>query len=148
MAVRDASKVISTYHHEGLQLVHRRVALSVADLTAGNQVLLYKFPDTGAFPVLGNLKVYIEDDLDTGATLVWSMGIGDSDGVVDTVLISGSIIGRAAGPTVDEMDANILLPLVDVGGKYLIWNTTGSGTTAGDIELAFMYASNVIKQSN
>lgn len=148
MAVRDStSGILTTYHHEGLQLVRLRKRLSTTDLTAGNQVLLYKFPDVAYMKAdPGDLRVFFEDDLDTGATLQWDLGIGDSDGVIDTLMISNATTGRAAND-VDSLDSTARAAF-DLSGKYLIWNTDASGTTAGDVEFAFAYATNAILQSN
>lgn len=151
MAVRDStSGILTTYHHEGLQLVRLRKNLSTADVTAGNQTLLYKFPDVAymrASP--GELRVFVEDEIDTNATptLSWDLGLGDSDGVIDTLMISNSIAGRNAAE-VDELDST-LRAWFDLSGKYLVINIDANATPAGgQIELAFAYATNAILQSN
>lgn len=111
--------------------------------SADEQVLLYQFP-TNPFENETWLRDCIlgVDDLDGGAGLVFDVGLGDEDGVIDTPLVTGSTAGQAGGTVVvlDYAD----LP-VDVSGLYLILDvTTASATpTAGAVEVFGSFAGGV-----
>jgi hypothetical protein len=93
------------------------------------QVLLYKFPDDGdCFLLRGEVGDFIVDfdDMDSATSLVVTIGVGDSDGVVDTSLIAGSTAGQTGA--VDLLDSGGAIPL-DVTGKYLIFDVTAAAGT-------------------
>lgn len=111
--------------------------------SSDEQVLLYQFATNpfGNESWLENCILTV-DDLDGGVTLVFDVGIGDEDGVVDTVLVSGSTAGQAGGTVVviDYAD----FP-VDVSGKFLILDVTTAAATpaAGDVEVFGGFAGGV-----
>lgn len=127
---------------KGLDWLHFSVNVPTTAIdSADEQILLYKFPDDGdcwffrggstttTTPIIGADFAITLTDLDNGGTdLVWDLGFGDVDGVIDSgSLISGSIIGQAAGT--DHLDA-ANQPL-DVSGLYMIFDvTTAAGTPA------------------
>lgn len=128
----------------GLTPLHVTVTVPTEALdSTDEQVLLYQFA-TNPF---GNEcwlehMIFNVDDLDGGATLVYDVGIGGEDGVIDTTLVSGSTTGQAGGTEViiDYAD----LP-VDVSGQFLILDvTTAAGTPqAGDVEVFGAFAGGV-----
>ena len=88
-------------------------------------------------------KYYVPDEEDEEDSILtsmtyssrdWDIGIGDSDGVIDTALIANSTIGQSSSGT-DYLDA-FAAPL-DVSGKYLIFDVTTSATSAvaGTVEV-------------
>lgn len=104
------------------------------------QILLYKFPDDGdcwlfrggsnttTAPVKGADFFAHVTTLDATTTVVWDLGIGDVDGVIDTALFTGATIGQGATGTDWITVADVPL---DVSGKYLIMDvTTAAGTAA------------------
>lgn len=117
---------------------------------ADDSVLLYQFansPFGGKVWLTGATLVL--DDLDSSATpaLAADIGIGDSDGVVDTALVSGDTTGQAGG-TVVAQDPGADAP-VDVSGKFLIFDvTTAAGTAqAGDIDVWVTLANGVLSKT-
>ena len=140
---RNAAGGAAPRDFHGIDWLHFKFNIPTTALdSADEQILMYKFPDDGdcwlfrggnsldtddGVPAIGSDFSIALTDLDDATSLVWNMGIGDVDGVVDTLLITGSTVGQAAG--VDYLDA-IAEPL-DVTGKYLIFDvTTGAGTPA------------------
>lgn len=111
--------------------------------SADEQVLLYQFATNpfGNECWLENCILSVED-LDGGAGLVFDVGLGDEDGVIDTVLVTGSTAGQAGGTEVviDYAD----LP-VDVSGLFLILDVTTAAVTptAGDVEVFGGFAGGV-----
>lgn len=125
----------------GLTIEEITEALTTGDLDLNDTKLLYEFPAEAWLPWFG-LRIK-STDLDTGvAAVVLDFGIGDSDGVIDTTLISGSTIGQAGG--VDDTDATVA-PWVDVSGKYLIVKVTTAPATAaaGTLTIGLAYTSNL-----
>lgn len=130
-----------------------RVTVSVPTTaldSADEQVLLYQFansPFGGEVWLLGATLTL--DDLDSGATpsLSADIGIGDSDGVVDTALVSGDTTGQAGG-TVVAQDPGADVP-VDVSGKFLIYDVTAAANAAqaGDIEVFVTLANGVLSKT-
>lgn len=106
--------------------------------SADEQVLLLKFPDDGdCFLLRGGTGDFVigSDTLDSGALLTITYGVGDSDGVVDTALITGSTAARTGAD--DFLDSGSVGTPVDVTGKYLIADVTAaaSGAAAGGIRV-------------
>lgn len=115
----------------GLDMARIKVNIPAAARDSNDeQILLYKFPDDGdVFLVrgdVGDLKVAI-DTIDAGTSAVWDLGVGDSDGVLDTTLIANATAGQSTAGT-DALDA-AGFPL-DVSGKYLILDVTTAPKTA------------------
>jgi hypothetical protein len=131
----------------GIDWLHFSVNVPTTAIDSNDeQILLYKFPDDGdcwlfrggsnttTAPIKGaDFSISLTAMDPVGTALVWSLGLSDADGVLDTTLISGGTAGQAAGvdyiTTADE-------PL-DVSGKYLCWDvTTAAGTAvAGTITI-------------
>lgn len=116
--------------------------------SADEQVLLYPFPES-----LAGGEVWLErlilnvDDLDSGvAALVFDVGVGDSDGVLDTTLVTGSTAGQAGGVEVVVDDGDVP---TDVSGKFLILDVTTAAATAveGDVEVFGSFAVGVNSKS-
>lgn len=116
--------------------------------SADEQVLLYPFPES-----LAGGEVWLErlilnvDDLDSGvAALVFDVGVGDSDGVLDTTLVTGSTAGQAGGVEVVVDDGDVP---TDVSGKFLILDVTAAAATAaeGDVEVFGSFAVGVNSKS-
>jgi hypothetical protein len=140
--------------HQGMDHINIRVNVPTTALDSGDeQILLYKFPDDGdcwlfrggspaggtsnattVVPGAGADFFVKVSTIDSGTSSVWDIGIGDSDGVIDTALIANSTIGQSTSGT-DYLDA-FAAPL-DVSGKYLIFDVTTSATTAvaGTVEV-------------
>lgn len=130
MAIRTTSIAESQRErcHAGITPALHEVGVLTTDIdNADDAVVLYFFGEEEAW--LSRLGVEVAD-LDGGAGLVYNVGIGDSDGVVDTVLISGSTSGQAGGSDAATLDVP-----VDVTGKFLIFDTTTAAITpaAGDL---------------
>jgi hypothetical protein len=124
----------------GVDMARIKVKIPTTALDSNDeQVLLYKFPDDGdCFLVRGDvrdLRVNI-DTIDSGTSAVWDLGVGDSDGVIDTPLIANATAGQSTAGT-DSLDA--AGDLLDVSGKYLIFDVTTAASTAvsGDIAVDF-----------
>lgn len=115
--------------------------------SADEQVLLYPFPEA-----LSGGEVWLEqlllnvDALDGGVALVYDVGIGDADGVVDDVLVSGSTTGQAGGVDIVVDFADVP---VEVSGRFLILDVTAAaGTPAeGDVEAFGMFAVGINSRS-
>ena len=118
------------YWHHGLCPFHGKHKIGDADEVdeIGDAVVLVgPFPPEAKLPVfLTSCLRIILPNIDTATALVADFGIGDADGVIDTTLISGSTVGRAAG--VDDLDANTADGFIDIGDKYLIWSITTAPT--------------------
>lgn len=137
--------------NSGVIVDHVTVTVPTTALdSADEQVLVYQFANS---PLGGEVWltqcVLVSDDLDTNATptLVFDVGIGDSDGVLDTTLLSGSTAGQAGG-TVVPLDPSAEAP-VDVSGKFLIVDVTTAAATAaaGDIEVFVTLANGVLSKT-
>lgn len=152
MAVTYTSKLVTRTPQSvgGFDVIPFRVELpSDAFDTDDDSVLLLKFGPNTRLPVgpLGaNALTIYWDDLDTNATetLDLDIGIGDSDGTLDTTLInSGTAWEDAGGPDyVDAAVANGTIAnagMIDVSDKYLILHantkaaTPAAGTVAGTV---------------
>jgi len=135
----------------GIDYVNIQVNIPTTALDSGDeQILLYKFPDDGdvwlfrggsnttTAPVKGADFYAKISDVDGATGLVWDLGLGDSDGVIDTALFTGATVGRAAGTDYITTADNPL----DVSGKYLIMDVTTAATTAaaGTIEIGMKVA--------
>lgn len=127
----------------GSDFVYFQVNIPTAALdSADEQILLFKFPDDGDVFLqrgnVGDLHVAIST-IDSGTSATWDLGIGDSDGVIDTALIANATGGQTAAAT-DVLDA-VGAPL-DVSGKYLIFDVTTAAATAaaGTINVAMNVA--------
>lgn len=116
--------------------------------SADEQVLLYQVPESSFEGEVWLQQVVMNvDDLDGGAGLVFDVGLGDSDGVLDTTLVTGSTTGQAGGVEVVLDFAD--LP-VEAAGKYLIVDVTTAAVTpqAGDIEVFGEFAAGVLSRSD
>lgn len=134
----------------GFTPFHVTVTVPTEALDSGDeQVLLYPFPES-----LEGGEVWLErlisnvDDLDSSATpaLVYDVGVGDSDGVVDTSFVTGSTTGQAGGAEVIVDDGDVP---TDVSGKFLILDVTTAAATAaeGDFEVFGSFAVGVNSKS-
>lgn len=116
----------------GMDYLHFQVNVPTAAIdSADEQILLIKFPDDGDVFLLRDAltDLYIvPSDMDTNGSplITFTLGIGDSDGVVDTALITDSQAARTGAA--DNLDA-VGAPL-DVSGKYLIFDVTAAAATA------------------
>lgn len=131
MAVFKAENIRKTSRVQGglLNPVHNEVAISTEALDSGDeQVLLLQF-DSRATEFLTSCLLEVPD-LDSGTpALVFDVGLGDEDGVIDTSLVSGSTAGQAGGVVV-VVDPSADMP-VDATGEFLILDvTTAAGTAA------------------
>ena len=118
-------------------LEHIQLQLTAAEAGATGTFRVKDFPNySSLLSGTGDLQVAVSD-IDSATALVWDLGIGDSDEVIDTTIISGSTVGRSAG--VDENDA--AAAPIDVSEKSLIFEiTTGAGTgVAGTVDLYFRH---------
>ncbi len=124
----------------GVDFHYFSVNLPTAALdSADEQILLWKFPDDsdcwlfragstldsddGVLQLGSHFSIAVTD-VDGGSSFVWSLGLSDVDGVLDTTIISGSTVGQAAG--IDYLDAPAE-PL-DCTGKYLCMDVTAAAT--------------------
>lgn len=139
--VNSTTSDFPTYHHFGAVPIDKTVAVATTSIDeAGDDVLLFKFPENAFLPGSWLSVQVTASDMDTNGTptLVMDFGIGDSDGVIDTVLINDSAIGQAGG--LDFTDATAA-DWVDVGGKYFIMTVVTAAATAaaGTLALAGVY---------
>lgn len=123
---------------EGLDYLYFQVNVPiVATDSTDEQILLYKFPDDGDCWLLRDALTDLgvtPSNMDSSTGIVFQIGIGDVDGVIDTPLIADSAAAQSGA--LDELAA-VGAPL-DVSGKYLIWDTTTavSGTaSAGTVDV-------------
>lgn len=109
----------------------------------GDDVLLFAFPANSYF--LTSSLVFHPSDMDTGTNLVFDVGIGDSDGVIDTVLINDNAGGQT-GTVAFADEVTTGEGFVDCGGKYLICSVVTAAQTAaaGTIEVAGLYAGGLV----
>lgn len=116
--VVDASEgSVKRTHHAGVNPVDHTATIATTSLDeAGDDVLLVKFPPGAMLDVYSLVCDF--SDMDTGGTpaLVSDIGVCDSDGVIDTVLINDSAAGQTGA--VDDADTPAAR-WVDVGDKYL-----------------------------
>jgi hypothetical protein len=147
-AVVDASadrRDQAPFLHVGLTPVWKRVNIATTSTDdIGDAVLLFKFPETAYFKNTAG-SLYFLSGLHDSGTPSWEadLGFGDSDGTVDTVLVSTL---DESGGAKDEGE-NVLVadagPWIDVGGKYLILETTAAssvGRAAADFVVGFDFA--------
>ena len=125
---------------QGIDYLNFKVKIPTTALdSTDEQVLLYKFPEDGdvwlfrggsnttTAPVKG-ADFYVKlEALDVGTSLVWDLGIGDVDGVIDTSLIANATAGQSTAGTDWITAADVPL---DVTGKYLILDVTTAAATA------------------
>jgi hypothetical protein len=129
-AVHDGTPKESQRHHVALNPFRNTVTVATTQIDeVGDDVLLYgPFPAGSYFLVPSLLVTASAIDSHGTPTAVVDFGIGDSDGVIDTVLINDSDIGQSGGT--DYPDAATAFGLVDVGGKYLICTVVTAPATA------------------
>lgn len=127
---------------------HTAATTSLDD--AGDDILLFLFPGSPYTAYLPNSPsglVVQMADLDTGSAAIKSdYGLGDDDGVIDTVLINDTTIAQAGGA--DQLDANLdLSPWITATGLYLIHTivTAAATAAAGDISFGGVYASGLLE---
>lgn len=115
----------------------RAFATTEIDNTNDQVLLTPVFPANSRLWLLGISST--DMDTNVSATLTLNIGVGDSDGTLDTTLISGSTVGQAG--TSDQMDATAL-PGLDVSGKYLIVDvgTAAATAAAGTLTVTFAYS--------
>jgi hypothetical protein len=131
----------------GLIHVERIWTVDAGDLALDETFALLRLP--GAVGGVGKVRIDKDSivctltDMDAGALLVWDLGLGDSDGVLDTVLISGSTVGQAAGSDfADNRYGAATNQWQAAEGKWLIWEITTAATAnglAGTFKLEFSY---------
>ncbi len=132
---------------QGLIPFSHQVAIATTSIDeAGDDVLLFKFPPN-SFIKANDLDVEF-DDLDTNGTptLVVDIGVGDSDGVIDTVIINNST-GPQTGAD-DVADASTAGNYwVDCSDKYLIMTVVTAAATAaaGDVTVRGTYAVGLVE---
>lgn len=113
----------------------------------GDDVLICKFPE-GVYLYTPSLLVQ-PSDMDTNGTptLGLDFGFGDSDGVIDTVLINDSVAARTG--VADEVDTGITDRFSDCGGKYFIMSVVTAAATAaaGTLEVEGLYAPGLVPRT-
>jgi len=114
--------------------------------TAGDDVLLFKFPPNSYFDCHSLLIYSTALDTSTEALRV-DVGIGDVDGAIDSVLINDT--ATTAFPAVagvDFCDATVTTKWLDSGGKYLIMSVvTGAATAAaGTVAVEGLFAPGLV----
>ena len=112
-----------------IQPTHRQYAIKAGDLGVDETYLLRKYltPVAKLWTALFSVVV---TDMDGGTPgLTFSLGIGDADGVIDDIIIADSDAAQAGGE--DRADAAVPL-VIDVGGRYLIFEITTVAGTAAD----------------
>lgn len=146
MAVVDATDgVIIPNLSPGVTPFLATVTVATTSLNStDDDVLLFKFPDP-AYLVLSSLWVK-PSDMDTGTQLQCDYGIGDSDGVIDTVLIADSAAGQSGAADIVDAALTTVAGLVDVGGKYLIQTvkTAAQTAAAGTVSVGGLFATNLV----
>lgn len=144
MAIATKSYASTGFNqHSPTNLICEQVTVSLATTNIDNAddgVVFYQFPSAA---YLWDLSVYATD-MDTNATptLVFDVGIGDSDGAVDTVLINDTTIGQGAGR--DDLDATVQ-KWVNCSSKYLMIDivTAAATAAAGTLTVSFIYTENL-----
>jgi hypothetical protein len=146
MAVVDATDgVVYPNLSPGVTPFLATVTIATTSLNStDDDVLLFKFPDP-AYLVLSSLWVK-PSDMDTGTNLQADYGIGDSDGVIDTVLIANSAAGQTGAADIVDAGLTTVSGLVDVGGKYLIQTikTAAETAAAGTVSVGGLFATNLV----
>jgi hypothetical protein len=148
MAVVDATDgVVYPNLSPGVTPFLATVTIATTSLNStDDDVLLFKFPDP-AYLVLSSLWVKPSDmDSDGTPALQVDYGIGDSDGVIDTVLIADSAAPQTGAADVVDAGLTTVSGLVDVGGKYLIQTvkTAASTAAAGTVSVGGLFATNLV----
>lgn len=136
--------------NSGITPVHHTVTIPTTALDSNDeQVLLYLFPtpvDSGE--VLLTRCLFNIDDLDGATSLTYDVGLADSDGVLDTTIVSGATTGQSAG-VLAVVDPSSDFP-VTATGKYLTVDVTAaSGTPAsGDIEVYLEFTAGTLPRNS
>ena len=107
---------------------HRHYDVASGDLILDDTHLVMQFSSelTDLYTELINV-VCTDLDVNATETITWSLGVGDADGVIDTAIITDSIIGQDPGEDVADASAP---RIIEVAGKYLIFEVTGAVATA------------------
>lgn len=130
-----------TRQHFGAVPFDKTVTIATTSIDeAGDDVLLFQFPEGAMLPGFWLPVQVTPSDMDTHATptLVLDFGIADSDGVIDTVLINDSTGGQTG--TIDYTDSGVA-DWIDVGGKYFGMTVVTAAATAaaGTVGIAGVY---------
>jgi len=114
--------------HVGFTPFDHQVDFLAADLVNGDSFLVYKFPPENAKLWTALVQFYL-DELDSNGSPSGTVdiGIGDSDGVVDTLLYTTDYDVGTAAAWIASTGAD---PVIDVSGKYLIITFTAAMATA------------------
>ena len=136
----------------GWNPVDHTVELPITSIDeAGDDTLCFLFPSEAYLDVQ---SLHIDcDDLDSHATptIVFDVGIGDSDGVIDTVLINDSAAGQTGA--FDDADSapggTLAAKYLDVSNKYLILTIVTAAATdaAGGVKFNFQWSKNLVPTS-
>jgi hypothetical protein len=137
----DNRREQAPFLHVGLTPVFKTVEVQTTSVDEVNDaVLLYEFPAVAFVRNVAGAVTYDIGTLDSNGTPTWaaSLGIGDSDGVLDTTLKTG-IDEDDLGESDAVSGGNAWL---DVGGKFLILRTTTAAATAAaaDVSVGFEFA--------
>lgn len=124
----------------GVEIITKTILTTMID-SSDEQIILHKFSNGLR---LDTLHVESIDAIDAHVTetLVYDLGVGDADGVVDDVLISAAVVGQDAGE-VDDLDPPPTVQrFLDVGGRFLIMDVTtlAATPTEGDLRFAITAA--------
>ena len=126
--VAELAKKAQERQHVGLTPVDNQVDLAAADLVNGDSFLVYKFPKENCLLWTALAAFYVEElDSNVSPTGTLDIGIGDSDGVIDTLLYTTDYDLGTAAAWLASTGAD---PVVDVSDKYLIITFTAAMATA------------------
>jgi hypothetical protein len=126
------------------------IDITIADLDATNQVLVFQFPQ-GAKVLNNGASLIVDNDDLEGATpaLVVDLGFGAVDGVLDITTDTGSTAFQAAStfPLAEVDAAGVWL---DVSELYFIIDVTtaqGANPAAGTLRFGGWFTRNVIEHT-
>jgi hypothetical protein len=121
-----AARATKNLRPTGLYLIEASAAVATTNVDDANDELrIVEFPDGQVY--LLDLKVELTDCDTNGAPALVVDFITD-DGSTEAVLINDSTIGQAGGT--DDLDANVDMDNLEVGGKFLAMKVVTAAATA------------------
>lgn len=125
--IRDTTgRSVKTTKPNGFYMIEAAVAVATTNIDDVNDELrLIEFPDGNVY--LFGLKIEATD-MDTNGSPTLQFDIITDDGSTERTLISNSTIGRAGGT--DDLDADVDMDFLEVGGKFLAMKVDTAAATA------------------
>ncbi len=131
--------------------VERVFTVAAADIVLSDTNNLIRFPGASGDKVYLDLDSleYEPTDLDTNGTplIKTDLGIGDSDGVIDQLLIDASLAAQSGVVDyADDQYGAAVSRWIDVAGKWLIhrWDANAATAVAGSFRIKYTLVRGIV----